>query len=222
MTDMQIWSVETDAPLQSFLEWPECPQVIQDSVTGVMSWQRRNEVSIGRALRSPRIAPQWVAALLAWGGTVSVEDGVESEMAAVEIPLADALSQKLAGKIRQLHVPLVAADPSWERRWGEAHVARTLADERIVSVTAVADVAGGIIQAARVALTGVWELPVALVAAAHILPGMSLSDADFAAVAAAVQQEISPRGDLLGSAEYRRAMAGVLTRRALEACREVR
>jgi CO/xanthine dehydrogenase FAD-binding subunit len=34
-----------------------------------------------------------------------------------------------------------------------------------------------------------------------------------------VEEEVTPRGDFLGSEEYRRAMAGVLTRRALEQCR---
>jgi CO/xanthine dehydrogenase FAD-binding subunit len=38
------------------------------------------------------------------------------------------------------------------------------------------------------------------------------------AVAAAIEQEVVPQGDFLGSEEYRRAMAGVLARRALEAC----
>jgi len=38
------------------------------------------------------------------------------------------------------------------------------------------------------------------------------------AVAEAVEEEVAPRGDFLGSREYRRAMAGVLVRRALEQC----
>jgi CO/xanthine dehydrogenase FAD-binding subunit len=37
-------------------------------------------------------------------------------------------------------------------------------------------------------------------------------------VADGVVEEVDPRGDFLGSEEYRRAMANVTTRRALEEC----
>jgi CO/xanthine dehydrogenase FAD-binding subunit len=37
-------------------------------------------------------------------------------------------------------------------------------------------------------------------------------------VANAIEGEVAPEGDFRGSEEYRRAMAGVLTRRALEQC----
>ena len=217
MTDVQSWSVDSSAPLQSFLEWPECPQLIRDSLTGVLSWQARNATSIGRALRAPGIAPQWVAALLSWGITVSIKGDDGSEMM-----LVDALEQRLAGKVERVLVPAGPPELSWERRWGEAHVARTPADERIVSVTAVVDMSGGVIQEARLALTGATDSAVVLAAAAGGLSRVRLAEADFSAVAAAVEAEVSPQGDLLGSAEYRRAMAGVLTRRALDACREAR
>jgi len=217
MTNVQTWSVESGAPLQSFLEWPECPQVVREALTGVLSWQARNETSIGRALRAPVIAPQWVAALLAWGVTVSIAgDDV------AELPIADALDQRLAGQVARVYVPVGPPEQAWERRWGEAHVARTPADERIVSVTAVVDLAEDVIQEARLTLTGVADAPVVLATAAGGLAHIRLAAADFAAIAAAVGQEVSPREDMLGSAEYRRAMAGVLTRRALDACRQVR
>jgi hypothetical protein len=42
-------------------------------LTGVLSWQARNEKSVWQALMSPRVAPLWVAALLALGATVTTE-----------------------------------------------------------------------------------------------------------------------------------------------------
>jgi CO/xanthine dehydrogenase FAD-binding subunit len=71
---------------------------------------------------------------------------------------------------------------------------------------------------ARVALTGAWPEPVRLSEAPGMLVGGPLSEERIKAVAAAVEEEVAPQGDYLGSAIYRRAMAGVLTRRALEAC----
>ena len=71
------------------------------------------------------------------------------------------------------------------------------------------------------ALTGVWEVPVRLAKAPLALVGGPLDEDTIAAVAAAVEAEVAPQGDFLGSEEYRRAMANVLTRRALEQCQEV-
>jgi len=80
-------------------------------------------------------------------------------------------------------------------RWGDAHVGRTSSDEPIVASEPVwvADAANGLV--------------------GRRLDGESLSD-----VVSAVVDEVEPVGDYLGSETYRRAMAGVLTRRALEAC----
>jgi CO/xanthine dehydrogenase FAD-binding subunit len=76
----------------------------------------------------------------------------------------------------------------------------------------------GVVRQARVALTGAWSEPVGLAEAAAQLVGEPLDEKHIQAVADAVEKEVTPKGDFRGSEEYRRAMAGVLTRRALEAC----
>jgi len=95
-------------------------------------------------------------------------------------------------------------------------VARTLADEPIVAAIAVVALDGDVVGQARVALTGAWPEPLRLAEAAARLVGGPLDAEHIQAVAEAVEEEVAPQGDFLGSAEYRRAMAGVLTRRALE------
>jgi CO/xanthine dehydrogenase FAD-binding subunit len=77
---------------------------------------------------------------------------------------------------------------------------------------------GGAVCEARVALTGVWPEPVRLAEAPSQLVGAPLDEARIRAVATAVEGEVAPKGDFRGSEAYRRAMAGVLTRRALEQC----
>jgi CO/xanthine dehydrogenase FAD-binding subunit len=104
---------------------------------------------------------------------------------------------------------------------GEAYVARTPSDSPIVLAVAAVDISDGVISRARVALTGVWDEPVRLAEAPSNLVGGPLNQDTIAATAAAVEAEVSPQGDFRGSVEYRRAMAGVLTRRALERCQEV-
>ncbi|MEE9618374.1 MAG: 2Fe-2S iron-sulfur cluster-binding protein, partial [Anaerolineae bacterium] len=236
----EMWSVVADAPLQSVLDSPECPPLLRQTLTGVLSWQTRNETPVRRALTSPRIAPQWVAALLALGATVTVEGDAGS----AEVPLETLLQRKTEGRVSALHVRVGGV------RWGEAHVARTPADEPIVAAVAVVEmddpltdspprvlavagqapstgspprvlaVAGqsGLVRQARVALTGAWPQIVRLAAAPARLVGGPLDESNIRAVAEAVEKEVAPKGDFLGSEEYRRTAAGILTRRALEQC----
>ena len=177
----EMWSVVADAPLQSVLDSPECPPLLRQTLTGVLSWQTRNETPVRRALTSPRIAPQWVAALLALGATVTVEAD-ESIVAAVAVVEMDA--------------PSTGSPP------------------RVLAVAGQ----GGLVRQARVALTGVWPQTVHLAAAPAQLVGGPLDESSIRAVAEAVEKEVAPKGDFLGSEEYRRAVAGVLTRRAMESC----
>lgn len=206
----QAWSIDPSTSLQSVLGSPECPPLLRHALTGTISWQTRNETLVGRALRTSLVAPQWVAALLALGATVTAE----REAGPQEVPLEALLRREVQGQVTALHVPV----GNTHRRWGEAHVARTPADEPIVAAVAVVWLQDGAVKDARVALTGVWPEPVRLAEAPARLVGGPLDDASIRAVAQAVEQEVAPSGDFLGSEEYRRAMAGVLTRRALEAC----
>jgi CO/xanthine dehydrogenase FAD-binding subunit len=60
------------------------------------------------------------------------------------------------------------------------------------------------------------ELPVRAREAENVLSGSELGESAFAEAAAAAAAEIDPVGDIHGSAEYRRRLAEVLVRRALE------
>lgn len=205
-----VWSIDADALLQSVLDRPDAPPLLRQALSGVLSWQTRNETPVRRTLTSPRLAPQWVAALLVQGATVTIE----AEDGPSDVPLELLLEHRGEGAVAALHVP--PGGPGW--RWSEAHVARTPADEPIVAAFAIVDVRDGVVEQARVALTGAWPEPVRLADAPAVLAGGPLDAERIRAVAAAIEQEVVPQGDFLGSEEYRRAMAGVLARRALEAC----
>lgn len=204
-----VWSIESFAPLQSVLDRPGPPLLLRRTLAGPLTWQVRNETAVGSALRSPIQAPQWVAALLAWGAWVVCE-GEEQPLAAF------LLDQGMQPTFEALRVPL--NNPN--RTWGESRVARTPADPPIVAAIAVVDWANSLVKQARLALTGVWRSPIQLAPSAGMLAGGRLDDGQIEAVVAAVQQEVSPPDDFLGSAQYRREMAAVVTRRALKACRD--
>jgi CO/xanthine dehydrogenase FAD-binding subunit len=196
--------VDAGVSLQAVLDDPECPPIFHQLLTGSVSWQVRNETTVHRALASPRVAPQWVAALLALGAMVQV-DGAE-------ISLETLLQDKVEGTMSALKVGVKG------KRSGQAHVARTPADEPIVAVVAAVEMDGTTVRQARVAITGVWPEIVRLAEAPARLMGEPLDKERIRDVAAAVEAEVAPKGDFRGSEEYRSAMAGVLARRALEQC----
>jgi len=106
------------------------------------------------------------------------------------------------------------------RRCGWAAVGRTPADRPIVAAVAVVETEAGKVSGARLALTGVWQQSLGMAEAAQRLVGTSLDEKTIEQVAAAVGEEVSPGSNYLASDTYRRAMAVVLTRRALADCQK--
>ena len=210
--ERETWTVDPGVSLQSVLDEPSCPPMVRRALTGVHSWQVRNETSVDRTLRASQLMPQWIAALLALGATVTLE----GEDGSVDVPLNALAKRDVKGEVTALHIPILAANTVW----GEAHVARTPSDDPIVAAFAVLTMSGGAVETARLVLTGVWPEVVRLSEAGDALIGESLSGDRIADVAAAVEDEVEPVGDYLGSEAYRRAMASVLAWRALEACLE--
>jgi CO/xanthine dehydrogenase FAD-binding subunit len=208
-----IWTLSAETTLQAMVDSGACLPLLRDTLTGVMSWQERNRRPLQRALISPSIAPQWSAALLALGAWVTVTDeGDSGTWSQSEMALEELLQKRVEGEVVSVHVRTDLA------KWGMAQVGRTPTDEPIVAAVAAVELQDAVVQQARIALTGVWSTPVQLAAAANQLVGGPLDAARIEAVARAVEQEVAPREDFRGSAEYRRAMAGVMTRRALEQC----
>ena len=85
----------------------------------------------------------------------------------------------------------------------------------VVGVAAVLDVKGGVIQSARLGLTGATTHAVRLNGVERALVGKT-ADGVVAACAAAAGDVADLNGDLHASADYRTAMIAVFTRRAVE------
>lgn len=196
--------------LQDVYEATDSPDLLRQTLSGSISWQKRNGTTAAEAVYSPNLAPQWVAALLALGARAEFPDG--------EGMLNDFLHRTglhhnhLQAVLVPLNVP--------GRVWGELHVGRTPTDDPILSAIAVVDLGEAVVRRARLALTGVWREQAQLAEAADLLVGQPLNHATIGRVKDVVEEEVSPQDDFRGTAVYRRAMAGVLTRRALMACME--
>jgi carbon-monoxide dehydrogenase medium subunit len=202
-------TLDAHTPLQVIYEAPVTPDLLHQTLGDPLTWQLRNESTVIKVILSPKLAPQFVAALLALDARVLFNQ--EQKL------LADYLrrTQPAQEHLSAVQVPLDAPG----QVWGEAHVARTPADEPIVSVMAVVDLRGETVDTAQLVLTGAWTEHARLAASADLLTGGPLTDERIQRVAAAVAQEVAPPDDFRGSAEYRREMAAVLTRRVLATCR---
>ncbi len=118
--------------------------------------------------------------------------------------------------ITELFIPF----PSSPYRLGFAHVGRTPRDRPIVCAAVCGYVDGEICREVRLALGGVARHPLRARDAEGFLQGRPLTPENIQEAADRVTFSLNPPGDFRGSPEYRRAMAGVLVRRALMGSRE--
>lgn len=100
-------------------------------------------------------------------------------------------------------------------------VARRRGDFALAGIAVIVTVdAAGQFEKLRIALCGVGETPVDASDAGASLAGQPFGDDAVEAVAAAVEAMVEPAGNVQGSAEYQRHLAGVLTRRAVKAAHQ--
>ena len=204
-------SLGAKAFLQEAYDHPEIPELLHRSLSGWISWQKRSEMSVERVVHSPGLAPQWIASLLALGARVVFQDNKTPSSKLAEFLLrGDPNHGKLVGITLPLDLPGLT--------WGEAHVSLTPTDKPIVAAIAAINMANGNVHQARLALTGVWRQHVRLAEASDILVDGPLTEASIKQAVLELKQEVTPRGDFIGSVDYHRAMAVVEARKALDAC----
>ena len=210
--EQKTLSIPTDLPLQFVYKDKISHELLRQSL-GSLNWQRRDETTVLQSVRSPDIAPQWISALLALGAEVVF---AECEQSA---PLEDFLPRvgPHSGKITVLRVPHDYPG----RVWAAESLSPAPSAAPIVSAIAVVDLQDGMVQDARLALTGVWRENARLADAIQTLVGGPLNLESIQSAANAVGAEVAPRSDFLGSSDYRRAMSTVLTRRVLEQCQNL-
>jgi len=114
--------------------------------------------------------------------------------------------------IVEVRFPLLSPDA----RFGFYEFSRRPGDFAIAMSLAVLRLAAGRIAEARIGIGGLEALPRRVAAAEAALVGEAPGDAVFRAAAEAVAAEIDPLEDLQADAPYRRDLARVVVRRALE------
>jgi len=99
--------------------------------------------------------------------------------------------------------------------WVFERVARTPRDEPIVTAAALLEIVAGRANQVRIALAGAYPFPQRLSQVEEMLTGASYNENIFQTAAEAVMSKAQPVADFRGSADYRRAMAGLVVQRAL-------
>ena len=176
--------------------------------------QVRNRGTIGGSLAHGDPASDLPAVLLATEGSVTVQgSGGEREIAAADL-FQDYLTTAIApGEVMtSVSVPVGAG-------WGFGYEKfnRRVEDWAMVGVCAlVSRAADGTCDDVRIGLTQMGSTPLRATAAEDALRGAQLDDASIAAAAEQAAEGTDPPGDLNATPEYKRHLARVLTRRALE------
>jgi carbon-monoxide dehydrogenase medium subunit len=208
---------ELKAPVASASAHAPKASPLEIIATGARRWGgnvQRNRATLGGALATAAADDPLIVALLASDARVLLCSNTGYQT----VPLVDFIPVRAAllaapALITDVVVPL---PPGRLTGYALTDVARTPADAPIVVAGAMVCVAYGRCTHVRLALGGVAPHPVCLPEVEEVLVDQPLTSELIAATAARAAALVQPTGDFRGSAEYRKAMAGVLAERALQ------
>jgi carbon-monoxide dehydrogenase medium subunit len=176
--------------------------------------QVRNRGTIGGSLAHGDPASDLPTVLLACEGSVTVAgDGGTREVAA-----ADLFQDYLTTAVGDDEVLTEVRVPSFDG-WGSSYLkfSRRAEDWAMVAVCAlVKKAADGSCEDVRVALTNMGSTPIRATATESLLRGSGLEEGVIIRASEVAADDTDPPGDLNASPDYKRHLARVLTRRALE------
>jgi aerobic carbon-monoxide dehydrogenase medium subunit len=175
----------------------------------------RSRGTLGGSLAHADPAGELPAVALA----LDAEFVVRSESGERVIPAAEWFEGYLTTSRRPDEILVEVRFPVAEPGTGVAfrEVARRHGDFAMVGLAASLTLAGGTITDARLAFSGVADVPVRAAAAESLLAGQQPSAELFGEAARRAAAALDPPADLHGSSEYRKKVAATLVRRGLQA-----
>jgi carbon-monoxide dehydrogenase medium subunit len=195
------------------LEASEDLGVVAHAASLIADQQVRNRGTIGGSLAHGDPASDLPAVLLATEGEVAVKgSGGERTIAAADL-FQDYLTTSLGADEVITEVRLPSLD-GWS--WGYEKYARRAEDWAMVGVCALVRASGGTCEDVRIGFTNMGSTPLRATAAEQALRGQELSSDSISAAAEQAAEGTDPPGDLNATPDYKRHLARVLTRRALE------
>jgi aerobic carbon-monoxide dehydrogenase medium subunit len=195
------------------LEASEDLGVVAHAASLIADQQVRNRGTIGGSLAHGDPASDLPAVLLVTEGEVAVKgSGGERTIAAADL-FQDYLTTSLGADEVITEVRLPSLD-GWS--WGYEKYARRAEDWAMVGVCALVRASGGTCEDVRIGFTNMGSTPLRATAAEEALRGQELRPDSISAAAEQAAEGTDPPGDLNATPEYKRHLARVLTRRALE------
>ncbi|HEX3977056.1 MAG TPA: xanthine dehydrogenase family protein subunit M [Solirubrobacteraceae bacterium] len=179
----------------------------------IADMQVRNRGTIGGSLAHGDAASDLPAAMLITEAEVTLQgpDGQRS------VAAGDLFKDYLTTEVGPQEVLTEIRIPAMEG-WGYGHQKfnRRSEDWAMVGVCAVVKASGGTCEDVRIGLTHMGSVPLRATAAEEALRGQDLSAENIAKAAEQAAEGTSPPADLNASADYKRHLARVLTRRAIQ------
>jgi carbon-monoxide dehydrogenase medium subunit len=188
--------------------------LLSETASKIGDLQVRNMGTIGGSLAHADPAADYPAAITALEGEI-VARSVKGERV---IKAQEFFKGPFSTALRSDELLVEVRVPSMEGYFGAAYekLVFRATDYAIVGVAAVLELdRGGAIQGARVALTGVGSTPVRAKSVEEELIGKQASKDLIVKVSARASEGLNPPSDVRASSEYRKAMAAVMTKRAL-------
>ena len=212
------WTIGGGTP-HAELESREDLGVVAHAASLIADQQVRNRGTIGGSLAHGDPASDLPAVLLATEGEVETQgQGGGRTIAAADL-FEDYLTTSLEPDevITAVHLPSLEG---WD--WGYEKYARRAEDWAMVGVCALVRSADGNCEDVRIGFTNMGSTPLRATAAEEALRGEPLAADRIATAAEQAAEGTEPPGDLNATPEYKRHLARVLTRRALEAAAGLR
>jgi carbon-monoxide dehydrogenase medium subunit len=174
--------------------------------------QVRHRGTIGGSISHGDAASDLPSALLALEGTFVVKGSSGERTVAAGDFFQDYLQTDLAPDevLTEIRVPKLGQNAGWSYK----KFNRRAQDWAVVGVAAVVEKSNGTISSARIGLTNMGSTPLRATAAEGALSGADASSV--AEATSSADEGTSPASDIAASAEYRRHLARVLSRRAVE------
>lgn len=190
--------------------WPE----FAEAAAKVATLRIRNQATIGGSVAHADPASDVPVMLAALGAQALVRSGAGTRRVPIDELLVDTFTTSLAADelIQSIEIP---ARGRYTRAVYLKFTLRSVDDYATVSVAARADIAQGYVNAPRIFLGAVGPRPMRARSVESAIVEDSKDPRPDAE--ALVRSDIDPIDDIRGSAEYKREMARVLTRRALRA-----
>ncbi|MSP98227.1 MAG: xanthine dehydrogenase family protein subunit M [Betaproteobacteria bacterium] len=183
------------------------------AMPGIAHMPIRNRGTIGGSLAHADPAGDWPALCVACGAELVLKKGGSERIVPAENFSRGFFSTALAeGElISEIRFP------AWPkgRRWGLTKMNKRRGDFALAAVACIVDLDGAKVSAARIVVYGATDAPLLLADAGdHLVGHVPATEKVEAAAIAAARTPV--RSNLHASAEYRRELVRVLTRRALE------